>query len=71
MAADHDLVAIGASWGGLDALRAILGGLPADLDATVVAAQHRSPRSHATAFLRLLRASTTLRVADAEDKQPL
>lgn len=51
------LVAIGSSWGGLDALRRILQGLPADLDAAVVVAQHRSPGSHPTALRDLLGAA--------------
>ena len=54
----HDLVAIGASWGGLDAVRTLLGGLPAELDAAVVIAQHRAPESHPTAFRDLLGAVT-------------
>jgi two-component system chemotaxis response regulator CheB len=36
------LVAIGCSWGGLAALTVVLGGLPDDLDAAVVVAQHRA-----------------------------
>jgi len=63
-----DLVAIGASWGGLDALRELLRGLPGDLDAAVVIAQHRSPESHPTAFRDLLGAITRLRVCEAGDK---
>jgi two-component system chemotaxis response regulator CheB len=64
----HDLVAIGASWGGLDVLRDILRALPADLDAAVVIAQHRSPDSHPTAFRDLLGAVTRLKVREANDK---
>jgi two-component system chemotaxis response regulator CheB len=67
----HDLVAVGASWGGLDALRVLLRGLPRDLDAAVVVAQHRAPESHPTALRDLLGAVTLLGVLDAEDKQPL
>lgn len=67
----HDLVAIGASWGGLDVLRDILSGLPADLDAAVVVAQHRSPESHPTAFRDLLGAVTRLTVCEAGDKDEL
>ncbi len=66
-----DLVAIGTSWGGLDALRVVLGGLPADLDACVVVAQHRGPDSHPTALRGLLGAVTALHVVDADDKLPL
>jgi two-component system chemotaxis response regulator CheB len=66
-----DLVVIGASWGGLDALRAILATMPAGLDAAVVVAQHRSPESHRTAFRDLLGASTRMQVREAADKDAL
>ena len=66
-----DLVAIGASWGGLDALRSILAILPAELDAALVVAQHRSPESHRTAFRDLLRSATRLQVCEAGDKDVL
>lgn len=66
-----DLVAIGASWGGLDTFRELLRDLPAGLDAAVVIAQHRSPESHPTAFRDLLGAVTGLRVCEAGDKDPL
>jgi len=67
----HDLVVIGASWGGLDALRTLLARLPAGLDASIVVAQHRAAESHPTAFRNLLGAVTRLQVCDVEDKQPL
>jgi two-component system chemotaxis response regulator CheB len=67
----HDLIAVGASWGGLEALRTLLRGLPADLDATIVIAQHRSPESHPTAFRDLLGAVTPLSVREGDDKEPL
>lgn len=66
-----DLVAMGASWGGLDAFRELLRDLPAGLDAAVVIAQHRSPESHQTAFRDLLGAVTRLRVCEAGDKDAL
>ena len=66
--AGHAVVAIGCSWGGLDALRQILAQLPADLDAAVIVAQHRSPESHPTAFRDLLQAVTRLEVREAGDK---
>jgi two-component system chemotaxis response regulator CheB len=67
----HELVAIGASWGGLDVLRDILRDLPAELNAGVVIAQHRSPDSHPTAMRDLLGAVTRLRVAEASDKDEI
>jgi two-component system chemotaxis response regulator CheB len=67
----HNLVAIGTSWGGLDVLRDILRHLPAELDAAVVIAQHRSPESHPTAFRDLLGAVTRLKVREAADKDAI
>lgn len=66
-----NLVAIGASWGGLDALRTILHRLPAELDAAVVIAQHRAPESHRTAFRDLLGGVTHLHVCEADDKDEI
>jgi two-component system chemotaxis response regulator CheB len=68
---DHHLVVVGASWGGLDALRTILQGLPAGFRAAVVVAQHRSSDSHPTAFRDLLGAVTRLKVYEAGDKDEL
>lgn len=70
-AGGHDLVAIGTSWGGLDALRTLLRGLPASLDAAVVVAQHRAPGSHPTALRDLLGAVTAMTVCEAGDKDEL
>lgn len=67
----HELVAVGASWGGLDVLREILRALPATLDAALVIAQHRSPESHPTAYRDLLGAVTRLKVREANDKDGL
>jgi len=41
-ASAHGLVVVGASWGGLSAIRVLLGGLPAGFGAPVVVVQHRS-----------------------------
>ena len=68
---EGELVAIGASWGGLDAIRRLLHGLPAQLGAAVVVAQHRSPDSHRGVYRDLLGASTLLRVCEADDKDRL
>ena len=67
----HELVAIGASWGGLDVLRDILRDLPAELNAGVVIAQHRSPDSHPTAMRDLLAGVTRLLVVEAGDKDEI
>jgi len=67
----HDLVVVGASWGGLQALRTLLGPLPSGLGAAVVVVQHRSADSHRSGLRDLLAAVTELRVSDVEDKDPL
>ena len=67
---DRPLVVVGASWGGLDALRVLLAGLPADLGAPVIVVQHRGTRSTAV-YRNLLASATPLDVREAEDKQSL
>ena len=67
----RDLVVVGASWGGLAALRTVLAGLPRTLPAAVVCVQHRSPESHPTAFRDLLGSAGALPVWEIDDKQPL
>lgn len=39
----HDIIVVGASMGGVDALRELVGGFPADLPATVFVVLHTSP----------------------------
>jgi two-component system chemotaxis response regulator CheB len=66
------LVAIGASWGGLLAVERVLGTLPADFGAAVVIAQHRQGQSDQEERLaQLLDAHCALTVREAEDKAPL
>lgn len=65
-----ELVAIGASWGGIDALRGILASLPGDLPVALVLVQHRG-REDADGLPDLLRASTRLRVSEPEDKEAI
>ena len=67
----YDLVVVGASWGGLAALQAILRVLPGDFAAPMVVTQHRSARSDDTVLPMLLDANTPLTVRDAEDKDTL
>jgi len=66
-----ELVAIGASWGGLQALERVLGALPADFGAAVVIAQHRQADADLSRLEQLLGAHCLLDVVEAEDKQPL
>jgi len=68
-----ELVAIGASWGGLHAVESVLGCLPADFGAAIVIAQHRqeSGGGDEDRLTRLLDARCALAVREAEDKQAL
>ncbi len=65
------LVAIGASWGGLHAVEAVLGALPPRFGAPVVVAQHRGADAAEGILVRLLGARCSLEVREAEDKQAL
>jgi two-component system chemotaxis response regulator CheB len=66
-----ELVAIGASWGGLHAVEQVLGSLPEDFGAAVVIAQHRRADSDSERLAQLLDAHCALTVCEAEDKQSL
>lgn len=59
-------VGIGASAGGLEALRKVLRSLNKDLPATYLVAQHMSP-THASMLVDILRKESPLEVHDAED----
>lgn len=63
------VVAIGTSLGGLAALRAVLGGLPPDLDASVLVVMHIG--HHRSLLTDLLAAHTRLMVRSGTDQQPL
>jgi two-component system, chemotaxis family, protein-glutamate methylesterase/glutaminase len=67
----YDIVVIGASWGGLKAVGAVLAGLPASFPTPVVVAQHRDDDSEDELLGKLLAAHCALRVRDASDKAPL
>lgn len=66
----YELVVIGTSWGGLHALRRVLGGLPANFDLPVVVVQHRH-RDSDHLLVSLLQDHTALTVNEIEDKTPL
>lgn len=63
------MIAVGASWGGLKALRAIAHGLPAHFPVPVTFVQHRAKDSHE--LRELLQDCTSLVVCEVEDKQPI
>ena len=64
------LVAVGTSLGGLNALIELLKALPATLRVPVVVVQHRSPAADGGLAV-LLQEHTSLLVEEAEDKQPM
>jgi two-component system chemotaxis response regulator CheB len=66
----YEVVVVGTSWGGLAALRAIIGGLRQDFDIPVAIVQHRH-RDSDRLLARFLQEHTQLRVCEVEDKQPL
>ncbi len=65
-----DLIVIGTSLGGLNALTIILGKLPKRIGVPVVVVQHRSSGQDAT-LATLLSRNSALDVVDAEDKMML
>jgi two-component system chemotaxis response regulator CheB len=64
------LVVIGASAGGVEALRALARGLPPDLDAAVLVVLH-IPRTAPSALPRILNRAGPLVAAHALDGEPL
>ena len=70
-AADTPLyyVGIGASAGGLEALRPFVAGLPSHANMTYIVAQHMSP-DHRSLMVELLARETTLKVAEASNNLP-
>jgi two-component system chemotaxis response regulator CheB len=67
----YDIVAIGASWGGLHAIGTVLTGLGPGFGAPVVVAQHRSPSDDQGLLPELLTRRSGLPVTDGDDKAPL
>src|SRR5436853_1714003 len=66
----YDIMVVGTSWGGLAALRTLVGGLPSDFGMAVTLVQHRHRDSDH--LLRvLLQDRTVLPVSEVEDKMPI
>jgi two-component system chemotaxis response regulator CheB len=66
----YEIVVVGTSWGGLAALRELVGGLPASFGLPLVIVQHRHKRS-GLLLPSLLQDSTRLCVCETEDKAPI
>ena len=62
---------VGASWGGLHAVGALVGGLDERCSLSVVIAQHRAPDAPADAYVRSMQARCALPVAEVEDKDAI
>jgi two-component system, chemotaxis family, protein-glutamate methylesterase/glutaminase len=67
----YEVICVGASWGGLDAVGRLLADLRAGVDLPVVIAQHRHPTSTPGGLAELLRLRVKRPVQDAEDKMPI
>lgn len=67
---NHDIVVIGASAGGVEALRTIVAGLPGDLDASVFVVTHMSPEGPGL-LAPLLDRAGPMKAAEAVDGAPI
>ena len=67
----YEIICVGASWGGLDAIGRLLAGMPIQVDLPIVVAQHRHSTSARSGLADLLRLRIKRPVEDAEDKMPI
>jgi two-component system chemotaxis response regulator CheB len=68
---NYQVIVVGTSWGGLDAVSRLLDGLDDAVTQPIVVAQHRSPDSEEGALAGLLGSHTTRTVCDPDDKTEL
>jgi two-component system, chemotaxis family, protein-glutamate methylesterase/glutaminase len=66
----YEIIVIGTSWGGLAAVRTILGALPREFEIPIVVVQHRH-RDSDSRLGRFLSRYTQMQVCDIEDKTPV
>jgi two-component system chemotaxis response regulator CheB len=67
----YELVCLGASWGGLQALGRILADLPAEFGLPIAIAQHRHPDSQEGTLAQLLQRQTNRPVFEVDDKMAI
>lgn len=66
----YEIVVVGTSWGGLRALKSLVGALPRDFGIPIVIIQHRH-RDSENLLAGLIQECTELPVCEVEDKQPI
>jgi two-component system, chemotaxis family, protein-glutamate methylesterase/glutaminase len=66
-----ELIVVGASWGGFDALRRLLAHLPEEVDVPIVVAQHRGPDSLERALETTLQHVLGRPVREIDDKEAI
>lgn len=66
----HDIITIGASAGGVEALIALIGGLPSDLPASLFVVLHLPPTARSL-LPQILERTTRMRVGTAVDGEPI
>jgi two-component system, chemotaxis family, protein-glutamate methylesterase/glutaminase len=67
----YEVIVIGTSWGGLEAVSRLLAGLHDDVKQPIVVAQHRSVESEEGTLAELLSHHTKRTVCDPDDKTEL
>lgn len=67
----YEVIAVGASWGGLQAVGTLLEGIPNELDQPIVVAQHRSAESSRGVLESLLQRHIRRPVCEPADKEPI
>jgi two-component system chemotaxis response regulator CheB len=68
---DYELIVIGSSWGGLEAIEVVLSALPAGFATPIALAQHRAVDSGSGALAEMLTIRSGREVRDAGDKDPI
>jgi len=67
----YELIVVGASWGGLDAVGRLLADIRDDIDQPIVIAQHRHRNAKPTGLAELLHLRIKRPVQDVDDKMPI
>ena len=66
-----ELIVIGTSWGGLEALQRLLENLPDELEVPIAIAQHRGPDSPDRGLERILQRGSPRSIREVDDKEPI